>query len=158
MSEPTTSRKYYVGLDLLKAFAAIFIVLHHYQQYTGTYYEDSFNFFPLMDSQLHVGYLTILYFMISGFFAESQELREDARGQFKSLPGKFWHKCLRIYPVAIVACGRRWAVDDILQHYTERLYMGILEPAVHLRRYDGVRGHCGTTGHPVVSVCGKAAG
>lgn len=60
-----------------------------------------------MDSQLHVGYLTILYFMISGFFAESQELREDARGQFKSLPGKFWHKCLRIYPVAIVACGRR---------------------------------------------------
>ena len=91
----------------MKAFAAIFIVLHHYQQYTGTYYEDSFNFFPLMDSQLHVGYLTILYFMISGFFAESQELREDARGQFKSLSGKFWHKCLRIYPVAIVACGRR---------------------------------------------------
>lgn len=107
MSEPTTARKYYVGLDFLKAFAAIFIVLHHYQQYTGTYYEDSFNFFPLMDSQLHVGYLTILYFMISGFFAESQELREDTRGQFKSLPGKFWHKCLRIYPVAIVACGRR---------------------------------------------------
>lgn len=102
MSEPTTARKYYVGLDFLKAFAAIFIVLHHYQQYTGTYYEDSFNFFPLMDSQLHVGYLTILYFMISGFFAESQELREDARGQFKSLPGKFWHKCLRIYPVAII--------------------------------------------------------
>lgn len=106
----------------MKAFAAIFIVLHHYQQYTGNYYEDSFNFFPLMDSQLHVSYLTILYFMISGFFAESQELREDARGQFKSLPGKFWHKCLRIYPVAIVACGRRWALDDILQHYTERLY------------------------------------
>ena len=45
MSEPTTARKYYVGLDFLKAFAAIFIVLHHYQQYTGTYYEDSFNFF-----------------------------------------------------------------------------------------------------------------
>ena len=121
MSEPTTARKYYVGLDFLKAFAAIFIVLHHYQQYTGTYYEDSFNFFPLMDSQLHVGYLTILYFMISGFFAESQELREDARGQFKSLPG-------------------------------------ILEPAVHLRRYGGVRGRCGAAGHPVVSVCGKAAG
>ena len=91
----------------MKAFAAIFIVLHHYQQYTGTYYEDFFNFFPLMDSQLHVGYLTILYFMISGFFAESQELREDARGQFISLPGKFWHKCLCIYPVAIVVCGRR---------------------------------------------------
>ena len=126
MSEPTTARKYYVGLDFLKAFAAIFIVLHHYQQYTGTYYEDSFNFFPLMDSQLHVGYLTILYFMISGFFAESQELREDARGQFKSLPGKFWHKCLRIYP--------SWPAGG------------------------GVRGRCGATGHPVVSVCGKAAG
>ena len=130
MSEPTTARKYYVGTDFLKAFAAIFIVLHHYQQYTGTYYEDSFNFFPLMDSQLHVGYLTILYFMISGFFAESQELREDARGQFKSLPGKFWHKCLRIYSGGDTAA-----------------------PAG-----GGVRGRCGATGHPVVSVCGKAAG
>ena len=28
MSEPTTARKYYVGLDFLKAFAAIFIVLY----------------------------------------------------------------------------------------------------------------------------------
>ena len=45
MSEPTTARKYYVGLNFLKTFAAIFIVRHHYQQYTGTYYEDSFNFF-----------------------------------------------------------------------------------------------------------------
>ena len=149
MSEPTTARKYYVGMDFLKAFAAIFIVLHHYQQYTGTYYEDSFNFFPLMDSQLHVGYLTILYFMISGFFAESQELREDARGQFKSLPGKFWHKCLRIYPVAIVACVTyiglgvlHWAATrdwiwpagggglwTMFCSITLSGYMGILEPA-----------------------------
>lgn len=35
-----------------------------------------------MDSQLHVGYLTILYFMISGFFAESQEF---ARGCQRSV-------------------------------------------------------------------------
>ena len=131
-----------------------------------------------MDSQLHVGYLTILYFMISGFFAESQELREDARGQFKSLPGKFWHKCLRIYPVAIVACVTyiglgvlHWAATrdwiwpagggglwTMFCSITLSGYMGILEPAVHLRRYGGVRGRCGAAGHPVVSVCGKAAG
>ena len=39
------ARRRCVGLDLLKALAAAGIVLHHYQQYTGTYYEDSFNFF-----------------------------------------------------------------------------------------------------------------
>ena len=127
MSEPTTARKYYVGLDFLKAFAAIFIVLHHYQQYTGTYYEDSFNFFPLMDSQLHVGYLTILYFMISGFFAESQELREDARGQFKSLPGKFWHKCLRIYPVVVV----------VVELLAIPLYLFVEKPlAKYMKKYE----------------------
>lgn len=37
MSEQKAARKRFVGLDFLKAVAAIFIVLHHYQQYTGTY-------------------------------------------------------------------------------------------------------------------------
>ena len=88
-----------------------------------------------MDSQLHVGYLTILYFMISGFFAESQELREDARGQFKSLPGKFWHKCLRIYPVAIVACGRRFVV--VVELLAIPLYLFVEKPlAKYMKKYE----------------------
>ena len=84
-----------------------------------------------MDSQLHVGYLTILYFMISGFFAESQELREDARGQFKSLPGKFWHKCLRIYPVAIVA------FVVVVELLAIPLYLFVEKPlAKYMKKYE----------------------
>ena len=81
-----------------------------------------------MDSQLHVGYLTILYFMISGFFAESQELREDARGQFKSLPGKFWHKCLRIYPAVFVVVVELLAIP---------LYLFVEKPlAKYMKKYE----------------------
>lgn len=89
-----------------------------------------------MDSQLHVGYLTILYFMISGFFAESQELREDARGQFKSLPGKFWHKCLRIYPVAIVACVMAVFVV-VVELLAIPLYLFVEKPlAKYMKKYE----------------------
>lgn len=128
MSEPTTARKYYVGLDFLKAFAAIFIVLHHYQQYTGTYYEDSFNFFPLMDSQLHVGYLTILYFMISGFLPRARN-------------------CVRMPEVSLNPCRVSSGINACASTRWRSWPAG-----------GGVRGRCGATGHPVVSVCGKAAG
>ena len=128
MSEPTTARKYYVGLNFLRAFAAIFIVLHHYQQYTGTYYEDSFNFFPLMDSQLHVGYLTILYFMISGFFAESQELREDARGQFKSLPCTYGVMTVFVVVVELLAIPLYLFVEKPLAKYMKKYEWQNLRP------------------------------
>ena len=84
-----------------------------------------------------MGYLTILYFMISGFFAESQELREDARGQFKSLPGKFWHKCLRIYPMAIVAQRRGMLSMLSMELLAIPLYLFVEKPlAKYMKKYE----------------------
>lgn len=93
----------YVGLDFLKAVAAVLIVMHHYQQEAGAVFA-TFNFYPASDSQFNIGMLTILFFMISGFLTEQQELGEAESEMEKSLPSKFWHKCLRIYPMAVLSC------------------------------------------------------
>lgn len=103
MSEQKAARKRFVGLDFLKAVAAIFIVMHHYQQVSGVIF-TTFNFYPASDAQLHLGFLTILFFMISGFLVEWQQQQEERVGKQTSLPGKLWHKCLRIYPMAMIAC------------------------------------------------------
>ena len=103
MSEKKAVRKRFVGLDFLKAVAAIFIVMHHYQQVSGVIF-TTFNFYPASDAQLHLGFLTILFFMISGFLVEWQQQQEERVGKQTSLPGKLWHKCLRIYPMAMIAC------------------------------------------------------
>ena len=89
-----------------------------------------------MDSQLHVGYLTILYFMISGFFARARNCARMPEGQFKSLPGKFWHKCLRIYPVAIV--GLRAAVFVVVVELLAiPLYLFVEKPlAKYMKKYE----------------------
>ena len=50
----------YVGLDFLKAVAAVLIVMHHYQQEAGAGFA-TFNFYPASDSQFNIGMLTILF-------------------------------------------------------------------------------------------------
>lgn len=97
MSEQKAARKRFVGLDFLKAVAAIFIVMHHYQQASGVIF-TTFNFYPASDAQLHLGFLTILFFMISGFLVEWQQQQEERVGKQTSLPGKLWHKCLTYLP------------------------------------------------------------
>lgn len=103
MNEQRAARKRFVGLDFLKAASAIFIVMHHYQQVSGTIF-TTFNFYPASEAQLNLGFLTILFFMISGFLVEWQQIQENQSAKQSPLPGKFWHKCLRIYPMAIIAC------------------------------------------------------
>lgn len=85
------ARRRCVGLDLLKALAAAGIVLHHYQQMAGVGF-SGVNFFvapDLFQTEYVFGWLTILFFMISGFLAAAGGL--------------------------VLAAGRRWTVDDLQQ-------------------------------------------
>lgn len=103
MSDTTQGKSRYVGLDFLKAIAAACIVMHHYQLYTATVF-PKFNFYALQNSDFNVAYLVILFFMISGFLTEKQEQITECPKTGKILAGEFWHKLLRIYPVAVLAC------------------------------------------------------
>ncbi len=92
-----------VGLDFLKAVAAGCIVLHHYQQMQGVTF-SGVNFFILPDlfqTEYVFGWLTILFFMISGYLTSQQE---QHAAQVRRVPAQLWHKCLRLYPMAVLAC------------------------------------------------------
>lgn len=94
-----------IGLDLLKAIAVACIVLHHYQQIAGVSFPTGINFFgapDLFQTEYVFGWLTILFFMISGFLAGQQQMRQSV---VRSVPAQIWHKCLRLYPMAILACA-----------------------------------------------------
>lgn len=53
------------SLDILKIFATVFIVFHHYQIYTHTYFNNGINF---NGGIFYFGYLVELFFILSGFF------------------------------------------------------------------------------------------
>ena len=92
-----------VGLDFLKAVAAACIVLHHFQQMSGATF-SGVNFFILPDlfrTEYVFGWLTILFFMISGYLTSRQEQRTATP---RRVPAQIWHKCLRLYPMAVLAC------------------------------------------------------
>lgn len=93
-----------VGLDFLKAVAAACIVLHHYQQLSGATFAGV-NFFilpELFQTEYVFGWLTILFFMISGYLTSRQA---QAAVQVRCVPAQIWHKCLRLYPMAMLACA-----------------------------------------------------
>lgn len=93
-----------VGLDLLKAVAAACIVLHHFQQMSGAVF-PGINFYVPPDqflTEFVFGWLTILFFMVSGFLTAQQEQKSTV---VRPVFAQFWHKCLRLYPMAMLACA-----------------------------------------------------
>ena len=88
-------KRYFDGLDLLKALAATCIVFHHYQQVFQCRF-PAFNFFG---GKFIVGYVVELFFMISGFLALYMLSPEKTRFVRELL-----HKFLRIYPIPTLAC------------------------------------------------------
>lgn len=60
---PKTENREY-SLDVLKIFATIIIVFHHYQQITGA----KFQYINFFDGAFYFGYVVELFFILSGMF------------------------------------------------------------------------------------------
>lgn len=88
-------KKRYYNLDLIKLFAAVLIVFHHYQQMANVKF-DGINFFG---GSFYWGYLVELFFLISGFVMAVSD-RKD-----KTVIQKCLGKCVRIYPSTVLACS-----------------------------------------------------
>lgn len=84
----------YFLLDIFKIFSAILIVFHHFQQAT----ELRFNYLNFYNGAFNFGYLVELFFIISGFL-----LLNSINNRFDSK--SFLKKLLRLFPMAIIACG-----------------------------------------------------
>ena len=60
-----TTKTHFGNLALLKAFAALLIVFHHFQQMS----KISFDYFNFYGGKINFGYLVEMFFVISGFMA-----------------------------------------------------------------------------------------
>lgn len=84
--------------DVVKFLAISIIVLHHYQEVTGAFFQHGPNWY---DGAFYWGYLVELFFIISGYFAFAsiEKVRSDMSfGTF------YLRKYLRFLPM-IVICG-----------------------------------------------------
>lgn len=84
------------SLDLIKFFAAVLIVFHHYQQERELTFSSGINFFG---GKFYFGYLVELFFIISGFVCELR-YEENTKSSFSAFMKK---KVVRIYPMAVLS-------------------------------------------------------
>ena len=82
-------------LDALKFFAAILIVLYHYQQITGARF-SGINFYG---GRFQFEYLVEFFFLLSGFFMSFQVKRNSD----KSFQEFIWPRIRRLYPAAMIS-------------------------------------------------------
>jgi len=94
--KPIMEKRIYT-LDVMKFVASVLIVFHHYQQLSGVRFEGM-RFFG---EGTYYGCLVELFFMISGYLVASQKIRTQGQ-PFKNY---MLNKCIRIYPMAILATG-----------------------------------------------------
>ncbi len=99
MQENTRQR--FELLDLLRFIAAVLILFHHYQQVFGIRFSN-INFWG---GRINVGFLTELFFMISGFLTVmSTKGKPQGYWSIRNCLKAWLHRMVRIYPMAVLAC------------------------------------------------------
>lgn len=95
------NKKRDVSLDLIKIIATIFIILHHYQQITGVFFEGSVNFF---NGRFYFGYLVEMFFIISGMLMYSYIEKIKQGMSFQKFYLKRYLRLLPLMFLSIIVC------------------------------------------------------
>ena len=102
-AKPQKTKKQEGSLNVLKLLATITIVFAHYQQTSGTLFENGINFFH---GEFNWGYMVELFFILSGYFTYSYARRTNAGDTFFSF---WWKKYMRFLPLLFITglatCG-----------------------------------------------------
>ena len=100
------------GFNVLKIISATLIVFHHYQQVFDVVYSHV-NFYS---GHFNFGYLVELFFIISGFLTLYSD---KVRGGTEC---KLFHKLLRFFPMAAVACAFTLILKSVRASNIEALW------------------------------------
>lgn len=89
------------SLDLLKFIVSIIIIFYHIQQETGL----GTPVINLASGKIYAWYVVELFFIISGFFSMLSFASPDKTEETlkKGFCNYFKHKCIRIYPAAVLS-------------------------------------------------------
>ena len=89
------------GLDFVKIIATLLIVLHHYQQVHGVYFEDGINFYY---GKFYFGWIVELFFVISGYVMYPYIKRIKSGLHIKDF---IWSRYFRFQPlmaISVIIC------------------------------------------------------
>lgn len=103
------------SLDVLRIVATIFIVFHHYQQFTGTFFEGKINF---CGGQFYFGLLVEFFFVLSGFLAYKYVEREQVSFKDYYLP-----KVKRLLPLVLITGVAYEGFLVIYNHVCQRSWL-----------------------------------
>jgi peptidoglycan/LPS O-acetylase OafA/YrhL len=111
---PTTGKRFYANLEILRFLAALAVIFYHYPMFAIPdihglkvhHWEDSqFPFYPIISFGVIAGFVAVpCFWMLSGFIFFSQ-YGESIRN--KQISGKkfFWLRFTRLYPLHIVTAA-----------------------------------------------------
>ncbi len=102
--------------DILRVVLTAFILFHHYQQLTGTFFYRGINFYG---GKFYFGYIVEFFFLMSGFFMVPYVTKIQEKMSFPTFFGK---RLIRLLPSLIVTT----VLYDVALFFYVRLCNGTL--------------------------------
>ena len=114
--------------DILRVVLTAFVLFHHYQQLTGTFFYRGINFYG---GKFYFGYVVEIFFLMSGFFMVPYVKRIQVKMSFPTFFGK---RLIRFLPSMIVAT----VAYDVALFFYVRLCNGTLRYPTNINVFGSV--------------------
>jgi len=114
--------------DILRVVLTAFVLFHHYQQLTGTFFYRGINFYG---GKFYFGYIVEVFFLMSGFFMVPYVAKIRDKMSFPAFFGK---RLIRLLPSMIVST----AAYDIALFFYVRLCNGTLRYPTNINVFGSI--------------------
>ena len=114
--------------DILRVVLTAFVLFHHYQQLTGTFFYRGINFYG---GKFYFGYIVEVFFLMSGFFMVPYVAKIQDKMSFPAFFGK---RLIRLLPSMIVAT----VAYDVALFFYVRLCNGTLRYPTNINVFGSI--------------------
>ena len=114
--------------DILRVVLTAFVLFHHYQQLTGTFFYRGINFYG---GKIYFGYIVEIFFLMSGFFMVPYVAKIRDKMSFPAFFGK---RLIRLLPSMIAAT----VFYDIALYFYVRLCNGTLRYPTNINVFGSI--------------------
>ena len=114
--------------DILRVVLTAFILFHHYQQLTGTFFYRGINFYG---GKFYFGYIVEFFFLMSGFFMVPYVTKIQEKMSFPTFFGK---RLIRLLPSLIVTT----VLYDVALFFYVRLCNGTLRYPTNINVFGSI--------------------
>ena len=114
--------------DILRVVLTAFVLFHHYQQLTGTFFYRGINFYG---GKFYFGYIVEFFFLMSGFFMVPYVAKIQEKMSFPTFFGK---RLIRLLPSMIITT----VLYDVALFFYVRLCNGTLRYPTNINVFGSI--------------------